>query len=908
MKQQCIEAITRAIGRKPRADEVRNIEEGINDAVRTIRVKNAQSGAQMPDSQVFADAAKLAAQRAVHSIYKKRQRVAQDAIARANLINELKRQVPESELTPEYLAQSIFMGRTRKTKNLDIVSAEEISLGALQDWTRQLGSAMEKAGPEVKAFFDAMTDAQRGNLDGKSQALQLMLLKEIRGEDTGSAAAKKVAEIWRKSADQAKTELNDSGADIATRDDWGIPNYDSRELISRAGRDEWLASLSPTERATATVLRRQPPVEWTRDHWVSDTMKAVDRNAFVDDRGMPLDDAALRNVLEGVFTTKSTDGANKIEPGAQGVGGGIKNRGANAHRVLVFKDAESQFSYMQKYSDKNLAEVMMDHLQYSARQLGIMKTFGPSAENNFRYILDSVYKNATEKGHDVKNMEKQRDTATAMFNYQAGLGQNSSSFVPVMQRVRNLMTSAMLGSSVINAGFTDQFIMRAMSSALKLDNAGAGINSLKNLVSKNRKQAIEQLGLMSDIHASVTSRLGGNDVGRDVTGWFAEKTLKWSGLIALDKANKASFGMNMLYTIGNLTRKFDSLQALKASDYDLLSAKGWTERDWQIMRAADLGNITEKHRGMTPDGIYAVPDAKIAEILKPEIEALQKSADDAVAAMGKLTPEREKKIRQAYADEVGANTARMIRNARADSVYKLLGITHSEMMQAITSATNINRFKAATEGEVYRSLMLFKTTPFAGVANMVRRAQDLNGMNKATFLARYIAGTTLGGAMAIQVNHLISGEDPDDMTKGSFWLRALVKGGSFGIYGDFALADQTKYGSSIAATIGGPALGLAEGVAKLAIVNTQKLAKGEDTTYAADALRVGKMVTPFANLWYTKAVFNHLILQQAQEMASPGYNAKLRQNMERNYDTRYWWKPGATEPRRGPDFERAIGK
>ncbi len=90
MKQQCIDAITRAIGRKPLADEIRNIEQGINDAVRTIRVKNAQSGTVMPDSQVYAEAAKLAGQRAVHSIYKKRQRIAQDAIARANLINELK--------------------------------------------------------------------------------------------------------------------------------------------------------------------------------------------------------------------------------------------------------------------------------------------------------------------------------------------------------------------------------------------------------------------------------------------------------------------------------------------------------------------------------------------------------------------------------------------------------------------------------------------------------------------------------------------------------------------------------------------------------------------------------------------------------------------------------------------------
>ena len=89
-------------------------------------------------------------------------------------------------------------------------------------------------------------------------------------------------------------------------------------------------------------------------------------------------------------------------------------------------------------------------------------------------------------------MTKQRDTATAMFNYQAGLGQNSSSFVRFMQRIRNLMTSA-LGSSVINAGFTDQFIIRAMSSALKLDNAGAGVNSLKSDKQGSYGGYIEQL-------------------------------------------------------------------------------------------------------------------------------------------------------------------------------------------------------------------------------------------------------------------------------------------------------------------------------------------------------------------------------------------------------------------------------
>ena len=57
--------------------------------------------------------------------------------------------------------------------------------------------------------------------------------------------SEKFAEVWRKSADQAKRELNDNGADIATRDDWGLPNYDSREFISRAGRDEWFARCRP---------------------------------------------------------------------------------------------------------------------------------------------------------------------------------------------------------------------------------------------------------------------------------------------------------------------------------------------------------------------------------------------------------------------------------------------------------------------------------------------------------------------------------------------------------------------------------------------------------------------------------------------------------------------------------------
>jgi hypothetical protein len=57
--------------------------------------------------------------------------------------------------------------------------------------------------------------------------------------------------------------------------------------------------------------------------------------------------------------------------------------------------------------------------------------------------------------------------------------------------------------------------------------------------------------------------MGAFDLSRGITGWFAEKTLKWSGLIAMDRANKAAFGLLMYKNIGELTRKFKTLDDVK---------------------------------------------------------------------------------------------------------------------------------------------------------------------------------------------------------------------------------------------------------------------------------------------------------------------------------------------------------
>lgn len=921
MKQACIDAITQTLGRQPAAAELQNIEDRIKDAVRQVSRTNAKNGkGGMPDAETYRQAADLVARRVVHDVFKKRQRLAQNAIAINNVTETLNRNIAAGEQTPQNLSQFIFAGRRISDgKEIDVVSAEELATGAYQDWTRQLSAEMTAAGSDVQKFFEqAQALGEQRFRNAFSQRLakssQLQLLKEIYGEDTGNPAAKKIASIWNDVTSRARQEMNDNGFDIGQRDDWHLPYVDDADLIRAAGREEWLATLPTAERAQARLSGRMPPGEWARRAWVDDIYNTQDRTQFVNPDGSPMNDVQYREALEYIYETKATDGAQKIEPGAFAGSGGIKNRGSQS-RVLAFKDAESHFGYMEKYTQQPVVGVMMGHLQSASRDLGVVKAFGPDAATNFKLIADRIYQNAVKTdgaGRPVPEMRKERELVQRMFDSMAGLNGVSSTsvFSSAVGGLRNLMTSAMLGSSVITAT-SDQAVMRASAQALGFSRNGMRLSAttIRNLFSGDARRANAELGLLVDAHSAVIAKMGGFDLTRGVTGWFAEKTLKWSGLIAMDRANKAAFGLLMYKNIGELTRRHATLESLQGSDKTLLASKGWTPEDWAIMNAAELRPLTTNgHMGMTPDAIYAVPEERITAILAPQIERVRAGADEALASLGTMTDTRAANLRQAFDAEVEQTVQRMVRNARAEAAQKLMGITHGEMTQAITTATGIDTFARDQGGELYKSFMLFKTTPFAGFRQLVTRAQNLDRVPAIKFLAAYIGGTTLTGLFANQMNALLSGNDPIDMTKPGAWVGGMLKGGGFGIYGDFLFQDHTQYGSSIAATLGGPSLGLAESLMKLLITNPQKALQGEETSFGADAIKTARMVTPFANLWYTKAITNHLILQQLQEMANPGYNDRVRDRAQNQFDVSSWWNPGDTAPRRAPDWEKAVGE
>lgn len=88
-------------------------------------------------------------------------------------------------------------------------------------------------------------------------------------------------------------------------------------------------------------------------------------------------------------------------------------------------------------------------------------------------------------------MEDEAKLVARMFNSMAGLNgvASSSVFSSAVGGLRNLMTSAMLGTSVLTAT-SDQAIMRANAQALGFTRGGMrlSVNTIKNLFSGDAKR------------------------------------------------------------------------------------------------------------------------------------------------------------------------------------------------------------------------------------------------------------------------------------------------------------------------------------------------------------------------------------------------------------------------------------
>ena len=196
--------------------------------------------------------------------------------------------------------------------------------------------------------------------------------------------------------------------------------------------------------------------------------------------------------------------------------------------------------------------------------------------------------------------------------------------------------------------------------------------------------------------------------------------------------------------------------------------------------------------------------------------------------------------------------------------------------------------------ELKSSMALFRSFTAAMIQKVYPRMASMNpGTSRSAWV--WQNGSTylfaiLAGALAAQLKDVAKGQEPKSMDDWRFWGKASLQALNLGVIGDLAYGDYNRFGQSATTTVAGPVAGIIDDTLKLTQGNLAQLAKGEETHFAAEAIKYAKSYTT-PNLWYIKPWMDQWLWYPLQEWASPGYLQRHQDRIEREQGTKFWLPP-----------------
>lgn len=843
---RCIAALNRAAGREMTADEALDAFDRVQRLARDIAAGRAKVG----DADISTPEGVI--------------RKAADMAAQ-ELIAEKARQLRNTEMRVAILGERQAEINAMRGGGIDdvdalrrlIVNDADGKANRFSLEARALGvSNLLKS--RIQDTWAAMGEKFLGLVQDRAQMRDL--IAEMKGKDTGNAVAKRGAEAWAKATDEARVWFNSKGGNVGRLDDWGFPQHHSQARVAQAGRDAWVADVYPL----------------------------LDHGRYTDAAGRPANENQIKELLAYAWQSIATNGANKIEPGQAKGHGARANRHAE-ERQIHLRDADAVMAYWDKYGESTFPDILLGHMETMARDIAFIEHFGPNPDAAFRVLRDGAEQNA--KLADPARLDKidrQLASLDRLYDYASG------KVKPVADRrvagafdaLRNLNVAGKLGSAFWASFFGDKPLMDAVARLNHLPAFQRWYNEIRLLNPANaaERRLLQRQSLMLDYMQGALYRFG-EDLGRSAwTGKLSNAVMQVSGMQAINEWRRGAFGLSMMDAIGHQLQG-KSWADVGKQDMHMLQAFGITEGDWRLWKLARVedfghGNSTV----LTPEAIARIPDA--------DLKAAGLLAADA-------PPEAAQALRQ-------------------EGVVKFLGALHSESRNAVLEPGWSDRAmmtgglqRGNLRDELVRSFWQFKAFPVAQFARLIDLGNSRPTMGgKVQFLSGVLLAQTLAGAMMLQTQALLAGQDPRPMDDWKFWLASFIKGGSLGIYGDFLFSTSatTRYGSGPLEVLAGPTIGAAADSVTALVAAGNALADGRDTHLPARLINIGKGYIPGQNLWYTKAATDHIIFQNAQEALSPGYLANMRARTQREFGQGWWWQPGEFMPERAPDWGNAAGR
>ena len=831
--RDCVANIAKAAGRELDDDEIRGIYERVHKAALDLKAGRAEAKTgDMFDNFVQA-AAKQAADDMIREAAKT-QRQTQLQVARLSGNMNAFRSMTAAGLKPLDAVQALisrdYSGR------VNVESIEQRVAGHKAYFGRRLMETWDSLGNDFFGFFQ-----RRDKL--------LTLVRELRGEETGDALAKKGAKAFHDVAEEARRVFNAAGGDVGKLDDWGMPQHHSQIKVAQAGRDAWVEAVLPM----------------------------LDRARYADELGQPWGDARVREFLGKAWDTIATDGHAKREPGKFAGTGKRANRHAES-RQIHFKDADSVITYWDAFGEQPVAQILHGHVDTMARDIAFIEQFGPNPDVTYRTLRDSALQ-AAAMAEPVKTaqLEGRAHRLDILYDYAAGRSKPTARrwVSNAADALANLNVAGKLGGAVWASVFGDKVMMQAVShlNDLPLLQSWRTELSLLNPANAADRRMIQRQGLMLDSVRSGLTRFYEGLGQTGTTGKLANAVMRVSGMQAINDIRKGAFGLSLMDAIGHELQRGVDFGKLADSDIRTLRNYGITEADWKVWQKAKLDDLGGGNNAvLTPEAISRIEG--IDEAAKRNAIVKLLGAVNTESEFAIVTPGWKERA-QFYGDlQRGTVKGEIVR-----SVLQFKSFPWAQFQRMIDAVAN----KDTPVGKAAMTASLVAATTLAG-AMIIQTRELLTGKDPRDMLT------------------------PDQAIK--FWPAAFLQGGALGIYGDFIYgASQTRYGSGPIEALSGPTLGP---LMELGLVQPLQAARGamegKETHLAARTFQDLKGFIPGNNLWYTKAATDHLIMQQVMEQLSPGYMRSIRQRTQKEYGQSWWWEPGEMAPDRAPDIGAAAGR
>lgn len=686
------------------------------------------------------------------------------------------------------------------------------------------------------------------------------IVRELHGEASGNQSAKAMADGIRATLDEMRLMFNEAGGIIPKLDNWGLPHSHSRSAISRAGFDRWFDETSPK-------------IDWSK---MDDRMTG---RPFQEAGGAPPSLEIQRRFLKEIFDNIAYGRDAKEAVYGRPKGAATYKKHAE-HRVLAFKSADDWMAYNKAFGTGDALKSLMGHVHRMARDITLMREFGPNPGLGIEYKAQLWRKTGRDKGDtffaDKAAADAQR--AIRMFKVMSGGPQAESPMMDwiatFMSSTRHVLTSALLDRAVV-ASMSDLNTMRLAAQSIGMNPTNIvarQIGALKSLSRDELLRAQWVADTMADAGTAL-ARFQQDVAPAEIAERLSSAAMRVQGLSQWTDRARATF--------------YQEMSGYLASQ----AGKGLADLD------VPLRSLLERHRVSADDWAAFMDDA-----------TLFKADNGATFAMPMY-----------WRAETG------LPSRRADEIFfKIQGAIEEQMEIAVPTGSLYARSFVDPAAydlppgsllyELAKSGTMFKSFAMTFTVNQHRQIMAQGGyLSKggALYGVNLAAGAVVMGAISIQIGEMLFGRDPQNMTDPSFWARSAMKGGAFGIIGDIVTTGQASWGGGFPAYVAGPIPQFAGDVWNLTIKNAFEYAAGGDANFASDLARFGKRYMPMGQTIAVGPAIDRLWWDQLQLLLDPESvdaltsAATSRSNL---YGSGEFWESGSALPSRAPSLANAIGR